>query len=83
MPGLSHKSLLSSLLVEITSAPPADIQYLFHQVAHFAFEQEHASKEDYQVTTETFINIKPKVLPSLSDKVLKEFAKDSVSYSRV
>lgn len=71
-------------LVEMTSGfTPADIQYLFQQVAHFAFEQELASKEDYQVTTETFINIKPKVLPSLSDKVLKEFEKDSVSYSRV
>jgi SpoVK/Ycf46/Vps4 family AAA+-type ATPase len=71
-------------LVEITSGfTPADIQYLFQQVAHFAFEQELVSKEDYQVTTETFSKIKPAVLPSLSVKVLKEFEKDSVSYSRV
>lgn len=71
-------------LVEMTSGfTPADIQYLFQQVAHFAFEQELASKEDYQVTTETFSRIKPPVLPSLSAKVLKEFEKDSVSYSRV
>jgi hypothetical protein len=62
---------------------PADIQYLYQQVAHFAFEQELANKEDYQVTTETFSRIKPPVLPSLSAKVLKEFEKDSVSYSRV
>jgi SpoVK/Ycf46/Vps4 family AAA+-type ATPase len=62
---------------------PADIQYLFQQVAHFAVEQELASKENYLVTTETFINIRPKVLPSLSEKVIKEFEKDSVSYSRV
>lgn len=71
-------------IVEMTSGfTPADIQYLFQQVAHFAFEQELASKENYLVTTETFVNITPKVLPSLSDKVIKEFEKDSISYSRV
>ncbi len=71
-------------IVEMTSGfTPADIQYLFQQVAHFAFEQELASKEDYRVTAETFIHIQPKVCPSLSDNVIDEFEKDSVSYSRV
>jgi transitional endoplasmic reticulum ATPase len=62
---------------------PADIQYLFQQVAQFAFEQELASREDYRVTTETFIQIMPKVRPSLSDEIIEEFEKDSISYSRV
>jgi transitional endoplasmic reticulum ATPase len=71
-------------IVEMTSGfTPADIQYLFQQVAHYAFEQELASKEDYLVTAETFSHINPKVLPSLSDEVIEEFEKDSVSYSRV
>jgi len=71
-------------VVEMTSRfTPADIQYLFQQVAQFAFEQELASKEDYRVTTETFIQIMPKVRPSLSDEVIAEFEKDSISYSRV
>jgi SpoVK/Ycf46/Vps4 family AAA+-type ATPase len=71
-------------LVEMTSGfTPADIQYLFQQVAHFAFEQELASKKDYLVTAETFSHIEPKVLPSLSDQIIEEFEKDSVSYSRV
>ena len=71
-------------IVEMTSGfTPSDIQYLFQQVAHFAFEQELASKEDCRVTTETFIQILPKVTPSLSDTVIVEFEKDSVSYSRV
>lgn len=61
---------------------PADIQYLFHQVAQYAFEQELDSKEDYRVTAKTFMEIVPKVRPSLSDKVIEEFEKDSVSYSR-
>jgi SpoVK/Ycf46/Vps4 family AAA+-type ATPase len=71
-------------IIEITAGfTPADIQYLFQQVAHFAFEQELASKEDYLVTAETFGLIRPKVLPSLSDEVIKAFKKDSVTYSRV
>lgn len=62
---------------------PSDIQYLFQQVAHFAFEQELASKEDYRVNTEIIIQILPKVPPSFSDQVIAEFEKDNVSYSRV
>ena len=71
-------------IVEMTSGfTPADIQYLFHQVAHFAFEQELVTKEDYRVTAETFMQIVPKVRPSLSDEVIEEFEKDRISYSRV
>lgn len=71
-------------LIEMTSGfTPADIQYLFQQVAHFAFERELADKEDYLVTAETFTFILPKVLPSLSDEVIEEFRKDSTNYSRV
>ena len=71
-------------VVEMTSGfTPADIQYLFQQVAQSAFEQELASREDYRVTTETFIQIMPKVRPSLSDEIIEEFEKDSISYSRV
>jgi transitional endoplasmic reticulum ATPase len=71
-------------IVQMTSGyTPADIQYLFQQVAQFAFEQELVSKADYRVTTQTFCQIIPKVRPSLSDEVIEEFEKDSVSYSRV
>ena len=71
-------------VVDMTSKfTPADIEYLFHQVAQFAFEQELATKEDYQVTTETFMEIIPGVRPSLTDEIIEEFEKDSVTYSRV
>jgi SpoVK/Ycf46/Vps4 family AAA+-type ATPase len=71
-------------IVEMTSRfTPADIEYLFQQVAQFSFEQELISKQDYPVTTETFLQIIPKVHPSLSDEVIEEFEKDSVTYSRV
>jgi transitional endoplasmic reticulum ATPase len=70
-------------IVEMTSRfTPADIEYLFQQVAQFAFEQEYATKQDYRVTTDTIIQIIPKIRPSLTDEIIEEFQKDSVTYSR-
>jgi transitional endoplasmic reticulum ATPase len=72
-----------NLIVKMTSRfTPADIEYMFQQVAQFAFEQEHASKHDYRVTTDTFIHILPNIRPSLSDEITEEFQKDSITYSR-
>jgi len=71
------------LVVKITSGfTPADVEYLFQQVAQFAFEQEYGLKQDYQVTTDTFRQIAPKIRPSLADDVIEEFQKDSITYSR-
>lgn len=71
-------------LIELTSGfTPADIQYFVDQVAHFAFEKELAEKVDYHVTTDTFIQLRSKVKPSLSSEVIEAFKQDSISYSRV
>jgi len=70
-------------IVKMTSRfTPADIEYLFQQVAQCAFEQEYANKQDYRVTTDTFSQILPKIRPSLTDEIIKEFQKDSITYSR-
>ncbi len=74
---------LDQLVDRVSGFTPADIQYLFHQVAQFAFEQELATQKDYRVTLETFAQIIPRITPSLSDDVIKEFEKDSVIYSRI
>ena len=72
-----------NLVVKLTAGfTPADVEYLFQQVAQFAFEQEYIDKQDYQVTTDTFIQIVPKIRPSLADEVIEEFQKDSITYSR-
>jgi transitional endoplasmic reticulum ATPase len=72
------------LIVKMTSRfTPADIEYLCQQVAQYAFEQEYTSKQDYRVTTDTFIQILPKTRPSLTDEIVEEFQKDSITYSRV
>jgi SpoVK/Ycf46/Vps4 family AAA+-type ATPase len=71
-------------IVEMTAGfTPADIQYFFDQVAHFAFDQEFTEKEDYRVTTNTFEQMILKVNPSLSREVIEEFERDSISYSRI
>ena len=61
---------------------PADLEYLFQQVAQFAFEQELATKQDYRVTTDTIFEIIPKIRPTLTEEVIVEFEKDSIAYSR-
>ena len=71
------------LIVKMTARfTPADIEYLFQQVAQFAFEQEFASKLNYQVATETFVEILPKIKPSLTEEIIEEFQKDIITYSR-
>lgn len=72
-----------NLVVKMTSGfTPADVEYLFQQVAQFAFEQEYGIKRDFQVTTDTFLQIVPKIRPSLTDEVIVEFQKDIITYSR-
>ncbi len=81
---LNTKDVDLNLIVKITARfTPADIEYLFQQVAQFAFEQEYANKQNYLVTTDTFVEIVPRIRPSLTDEIIDEFQKDVITYSRV
>jgi transitional endoplasmic reticulum ATPase len=71
------------IVKETSRFTPADIQYLFEQVAQFAFEREIAKNEDHKVTTETIFQIMPRVRPTLTDEILEEFERDSQTYARV
>ena len=71
------------LLVESTARfTPADIEYLFHKVAQFAFEQELDTQKDFIVTTGPIVEILSAMRPSLTDEVIEEFEKDSIEFSR-
>ncbi len=61
---------------------PADIEYLFQKVRQYSFEKEYTKKEDYRVTTETFMEIIPKVRPTLTNKIIEEFERDCNRYTR-
>jgi transitional endoplasmic reticulum ATPase len=80
---LNTKGIDIDRIVSMTSRfTPADIEYLFQQVAQFSFEEEYASKHDYVVTTETFLQMIARVRPSLTEGMIEDFQKDSVAYSR-
>ncbi len=70
-------------IVELTSRyTPADIEYLFRQVAQTAFEREYETGKDYRVTLDTFQQIMPNIRPSLTDEMIEALHKDSLTYSR-
>jgi transitional endoplasmic reticulum ATPase len=70
-------------IVEMSSRyTPADIGYLFQQVAQLAFEKEYETRQDYRVTLDTFVQIMPKIRPTLTDEMIEELHKDSITYSR-
>ena len=71
------------LIAETSRFTPADIQYLFEQVAQHAFEREVAQCKDYKVTTEDFLVAMAGIRPTLTDEIIDEFEKDSAVYSRV
>jgi SpoVK/Ycf46/Vps4 family AAA+-type ATPase len=73
---------LNRVMKMTSNFTPADIEYLFQQVAQFAFEQELHTKKDYRVTTDTIFEIMPKIRASLTAEVSVEFEKDSIAYSR-
>src|SRR5512139_316068 len=80
---LNTKGIDLDRIVGMTSRfTPADIEYLFQQVAQFAFEEEYASKHDYVVTTDTFLQIMPRIRPSLTEGMIEDFQKDSIAYAR-
>jgi len=59
-------------IVRMTSEfTKSDIQYLFPQVAQFVFEQKFSSKEDYQVTIDTFIQTSPRLRASLNEEMIE------------
>ncbi len=70
------------LVKETARFTPADIQYLFEQVAQLAFEQEIDKKEDFKVTTDVILQVMTKVRPSLADEIVEEFEADSRICSR-
>ncbi len=70
-------------IVKLTARfTPADIEYLFQQVAQFSFEQELLTMQDYRVTTDTIFEILPQIRPSLTEEVSVEFEKDNITYCR-
>ena len=67
---------------ELSFFTPADIEYLFHKVSHFAFEKEYKEGKDFRITTDTFLDIIPECQPSLTEENIRELEEDSVHFTR-
>ena len=61
---------------------PADIEYLFQKVTQAAFEKELQTGKDYKLTTDTFMEMVPKVRPSLTEEIITQFEADCRDYTR-
>ena len=80
---MSVQSTWTGSYKETSRFTPADIQYLFEQVAQFAFELEVAQNKDYKIDTEDILQMMAQMRPSLTDEIIEEFEKDALTYSRV
>jgi transitional endoplasmic reticulum ATPase len=61
---------------------PADIEYLFQKVTQVAFEKELALGKDYKLSTDIFMETLPRVRPSLTEDVIREFQEDCAQFTR-
>lgn len=61
---------------------PADIEYLFQRVTQQAFERELALGRDYRLDTDIFMEVIPKLRPTLTDEIIEEFNQDCRDYTR-
>jgi len=73
---------VSRIVSELSLFTPADIEYLFQKVSHFAFEKECIDGNDYRISTDTFLQLIPEVSPTLNKESIRELEEDSVQYSR-
>jgi SpoVK/Ycf46/Vps4 family AAA+-type ATPase len=73
---------VEKVVSELTFFTPADIEYLFNKVSHFAFEKEYNERQDFQITTETFLEIIAECQPSLTKENIIELEEDSVDFTR-
>lgn len=61
---------------------PADIEYWFQKVTQYAFEQEYVVGKDYRLSTDTFLQMLPKVRPTLTEEIISQFQQDCEEYTR-
>jgi SpoVK/Ycf46/Vps4 family AAA+-type ATPase len=61
---------------------PADMEYLFQQVTQAAFETELAKGEDYQLTTDIFLEVISRLPPSLTPDVIRDFHQGCREFTR-
>ena len=73
---------VDKIVSELSLFTPADIEYLFHKISHYAFEKEYTEGRDFVITTETFSEIIIECQPSLTDENILDLENDSAEFTR-
>ena len=73
---------VGKIVTELSFFTPADIEYLFQKVTHFAFEKECIDGTNYSISTDTFLELLPEVTPTLTEESLRELEEDSAQCGR-
>ncbi len=73
---------LEKIVNAIPMFTPADVEYLFQKVKQTAFERELVKGEDFKVTTDTILELIPRVRPTLTDEIVEQFEQDAREYTR-
>lgn len=67
---------------ELSLFTPADIEYLFHKISHFAFEKEYNEGKDFKITTDTFLDIIKECSSTLTKENIRDLEEDSAKFTR-
>lgn len=70
------------IVSELSLFTPADIEYLFQKIGHFAFEKESIDGKDCRISTDMFLELIPEVSPTLTEESIRDLEEDSAQYSR-
>jgi SpoVK/Ycf46/Vps4 family AAA+-type ATPase len=73
---------VARIISELSNFTPADIEFLFQKVSHFAFEKEYNEGKDFRITTDVFLEMIPKCQASLTEENIRELEEDSVRFTR-
>jgi SpoVK/Ycf46/Vps4 family AAA+-type ATPase len=73
---------ISRVVSELSLFTPADIEYLFQKVSHFAFEKEYNEGRDFRIGTDTFLEMIPECQPSLTMENVQALEEDSSQFTR-
>ncbi len=73
---------VDKIVREIPLFTPADIEYLFQRVTQDAFEREYVKGGDHRVTTQMFLEMIPKMRPTLTPEIIEGFRQECLDYTR-
>ncbi|MEW6351392.1 MAG: DUF4032 domain-containing protein [Thermodesulfobacteriota bacterium] len=73
---------VDKVVAAIDMFTPADIEYLFQKVTQTAFEREYAVGKDFRLNTEIFLELAAGIRPTLTDEIVKEFARECELFTR-